>query len=680
MAYDNVNTVYADDYTLDARTLFLPTLRGYGDLPDLHIAMSQNEDLLDMVAEIATASVEDLLDPTFDAEGKVRAILYEWAGVTDVATDSRGPHLGDARMLEFLEEFMGKEYLQVGVLSDPKSYAAVRLEATFEFAYNEFFARLIAQTEAGSLLDGAQYDAITDTFAGFEEINLSVLSDIEGFADTSADPSYLWAQVARLVDGAVGFANLDVGDLVALQDAAVSSGTTINGTSGNQTINGTSDNDAIFGFAGNDALYGYAGNDTLVGGEGYDNLVGGTGNDIYVFSPDWGIATSSNPDFINESSGEGTDTIYLAGGITPSDIYFWTDSGNFWIQRIADADDVLRGTASSDANGTTISSYIERIVFESGTIWDLTQGLTMTDTDAGHTIKGASQDDVIYGNGGNDIIYGFAGDDIIVGGNGDKDTFYGGTGDDTYVFDLGFGNYTTSGQLESLTENAAEGTDTIFIRGALTPADIYFWTDGGTFYMQFIGDADDYLSGTAGTDTNGSTLSSRIETIVFESGTTWDLTQGLHLSGNGSNNSIKGAGTADTIDGNAGNDTIHAYAGNDIIYGGGGTDSLYGEDGADVFTFEASSAFSASDTIYDFNTGQNDAIDLSDVLDGFFTPGVDAITDFVQITTSSSNSLLKVDQDGTANGTNFVQIALISGVTGLTDEAALVTAGRLIVA
>jgi len=44
-AYDNVNTVYAQDYTLDIRTLFLPTLRGYGNMPDLHIGMSLDEDL-----------------------------------------------------------------------------------------------------------------------------------------------------------------------------------------------------------------------------------------------------------------------------------------------------------------------------------------------------------------------------------------------------------------------------------------------------------------------------------------------------------------------------------------------------------------------------------------------------------------------------------------------------------
>ena len=40
--YDDVNTRYHQDYVTDARSVVLPTLRGYGNLPDLHVAMSLN--------------------------------------------------------------------------------------------------------------------------------------------------------------------------------------------------------------------------------------------------------------------------------------------------------------------------------------------------------------------------------------------------------------------------------------------------------------------------------------------------------------------------------------------------------------------------------------------------------------------------------------------------------------
>jgi hypothetical protein len=52
----------------------------------------------------------------------------------------------------------------------------------------------------------------------------------------------------------------------------------------------------------------------------------------------------------------------------------------------------------------------------------------------------------------------------------------------------------------------------------------------------------------------------------------------------------------------------------------------------------------------------------------------------VEITTSGSDSILKVDADGTGAGASFVQIATLVGITGLTNEEALETAGTLITA
>ncbi len=113
--------------------------------------------------------------------------------------------------------------------------------------------------------------------------------------------------------------------------------------------------------------------------------------------------------------------------------------------------------------------------------------------------------------------------------------------------------------------------------------------------------------------------------------------------------------------------------GNDIFYGGAGTDTITTGNNNDIIVFD-STAFSGIDTIQDFNSS-NDKIDIADVLEGYDAL-TDAITDFVQITTSGSNSILSVDADGGAN--NFVQIATLIGITGLTDEESLETAGKLI--
>jgi Ca2+-binding RTX toxin-like protein len=124
--------------------------------------------------------------------------------------------------------------------------------------------------------------------------------------------------------------------------------------------------------------------------------------------------------------------------------------------------------------------------------------------------------------------------------------------------------------------------------------------------------------------------------------------------------------------------TIKGGSGNDAISGGDGLDTLYGEGGADTFLWEAATAYNNIDVVKDFTSGSgNDALDLSDLL-GLYN-GTDPIADWVEITTNGSNSVVKVDRDGTGGTYSLTQIATLEGVTGLTDEAALVTNGNLIV-
>lgn len=159
------------------------------------------------------------------------------------------------------------------------------------------------------------------------------------------------------------------------------------------------------------------------------------------------------------------------------------------------------------------------------------------------------------------------------------------------------------------------------------------------------------------------------------------------LVGFAGNDDMDGGGGNDAIHGGAGNDELHGGSGTDLLHGGVGDDILYGEDGldtlfggagADTFVFEDATAFNNVDVIKDFSTGDNDIIDIADVLDGYYTYGVDDITDFVQITDNGTDSTLYIDQNGGAD--NFVAVASILGVIGLTNEAALETSGVLVTA
>ncbi|MBU0859542.1 MAG: type I secretion C-terminal target domain-containing protein, partial [Alphaproteobacteria bacterium] len=113
------------------------------------------------------------------------------------------------------------------------------------------------------------------------------------------------------------------------------------------------------------------------------------------------------------------------------------------------------------------------------------------------------------------------------------------------------------------------------------------------------------------------------------------------------------------------------------VAGGTGNDTLYGSDGMEVFVFSHTGAGNL-DTVNNFNTSW-DRLDLRDLLTGY-DPATDAITDFVRITDSGGNSDVRVDITGSGSFGGGTVVATLSGVTGLTDEAALANSGMLIVA
>lgn len=143
----------------------------------------------------------------------------------------------------------------------------------------------------------------------------------------------------------------------------------------------------------------------------------------------------------------------------------------------------------------------------------------------------------------------------------------------------------------------------------------------------------------------------------------------------------------DTLYGGIGRDVLYGGADDDILYGGFGRDTLYGGAGEDVlyggangdtFVFEAANAFDGVDTIKDFSLAPKDVLDISDILTGY-NSGTDDLLDFVQILDSGADSVLYVDATGSADFSAANLIAVIEGVTGLTDEYALEASGRLIV-
>jgi serralysin len=391
------------------------------------------------------------------------------------------------------------------------------------------------------------------------------------------------------------------------------------------TLTGSS---TLAGENGDDIINSGGGHDTLWGGRGNDILRGGLGNDLIY--GDFKTETINDGDDTLDG-GAGDDTLVagagsdaLIGGAGNDRLFgnAGVDTADYSADIAAVTVRLAVGQATDGWGGRDTLSGIENII--GSAFNDRLEGDA-----AANEIEGGNGNDTIYGWAGDDTLYGGAGTDSLFGGNND-DTLYGGDGADSL-----------SGENGNDTLYGEDGNDRL-------------WGHSGNDTL-YGGDGDDTMYGDA---------------------TVENVTDGNDiLYGGAGNDILAGLGGADTLYGDEGNDSIWGHSGNDTLVGGAGSDTLWGGTGSDRFVLSLAGGI---DSIRDFSLAQNDRIDLSSILSGFYTnPATQAIEDFVRITTSGSNSLVFVDQNGGAN--SFVQIATIVGVTGLTDENALRTSGTLIV-
>jgi len=331
-------------------------------------------------------------------------------------------------------------------------------------------------------------------------------------------------------------------------------------------------------------ITGGAGNDTLDGSTGADTMSGGLGNDTYLVD-DLGDVVRY------ETATGGRDLIkttllsYAIGSATVEDLTFvgtgnFSGDGNTLANTLVGGagDDVLNGRAGADTMqgllgaDTYVVDNAGDVVIEIGddidtvrtallsyTLGDRVEDLSFTGagshTGSGNALAnvlfGAGSSDTLNGLDGNDTLDGKAGNDTLIGGAGNDtlndpsgtNTMIGGTGDDTYVaYDM----------VDTITENAGEGTDTV-----------------NSVSLRY-------------------TLGGNLENLTFI----------------GSGNFV---GT-----GNAAANVITGGAGNDTITGGAGADRLSGGAGADLFVYAtvADSGAAGRDTVTDFSSLEGDRVDF----------------------------------------------------------------------
>lgn len=556
-ANEAANTRYAEDYDFDIRAAFLPTMRGYNQLADLHIAISLDNDetdsdsLISLMSDIVSYGLTDLFENYDTVTGKIEDFLFRWAGVDGVSPSSRGSYITDARQLEFVEKYLGEGFVDRNEWGT--NPGAVQAREFQEFWDTDIFARLkgaiLSQTVAAELFGtgGISYDPALDEVqeeTGFEfsEDALDALEAVATALSTTAERQDFWLNVADFISS---MPFLDIEDLTTSYSSEE--------TKLASAIAG-SDSDLVWASASHDP-----GNGITSIQYRYENPVGETVD-----------GDSSANSFLSDSTYAGTAYSDVISGYGGAD----TLAGSA-------GDDVIYGH-SADGIG---------------------------DDSAADIIYGVQGNDEIDGGKGNDELWGGEGSDHLIGGEGDDDLYDGsddlaateqnlldgGSGDDNYRI--------TSGQYGHDTYIIdASGSDDVYFD------DHFYWADatierflnsdlrlsGHNFnstrhYDLILVDQFEELGSSSGlgierlrySDTGNPTLDDFIDIKSYIT----NYTGQISTLGSDADDLIYGILTAskdDFIDAKAGNDQIFGDDGDDIVWGGSGADELHGGDGDDT--------------------------------------------------------------------------------------------------
>ena len=533
LASDPTFTRYVGNVEIDPDVLAVADIKGYGQMPDLHTAMSLDENLKDdVLTYLANATVESL-------SADFEAILISWANVENIAIEDIDPDhrlnvnsatglvefnlAGESFSLEqlgILKKYTGLDELNLGDGQWRENGQIVTTGGYYRDAYNDLYRNLLVKfAVANGLLSevcpGLTYNAETDLLSYPRAVDAGLVGSLVSSLFANPTDATLvsehWLALAALgelspgleneiessIAAALAETNLTDELLLTFENASFSllnvsiqrgsddidevvgsaGNDIIIGSAGDDRLVGGNGNDLLHGGTGNDNLNGGAGDDTLVGGAGNDTLDAGYGNDAILFGVGSGQDTLSQYDAT--ATGTYTDTIRFAAGIKLDDLTLGK-SGNDLVIQLNGSDDQLTVT-----NWFASTAYqVDQFEFANGAVYSADELFAIkyvvtnfTESDADHTASGYVGVDLMVGGAGQDTLSGSSGDDLLSGGAGDDqleggnddDLLLGGTGADT--LNGGSGNDTLIGGVGDDTLKGGYGDD-VFVFGTGAGHDI----------------------------------------------------------------------------------------------------------------------------------------------------------------------------------------------------------------
>ncbi|MFM0592223.1 calcium-binding protein [Paraburkholderia dilworthii] len=535
-----MNTKPVTPVEVTAIAAALPQMAGAGTLRDLRSAMTLDPGLQERVQAFVGLPAETI--PS-SLKAAAEAILFQWAGVSQVAPKSRGDMI-DARQLGFVERYLGRPFNTTGDGVNPGIRAAAYVQLAWNDLYDAALARLVLQSPAAaSIAPEFRYDAASDTVQAAATLAPAIASVFQRLGAITAANLGSWDLILRVADAA----RLDMGmpaslfekyvaaatnDTVASVANAIASGLQISfdGAGRIQETGATTYQD----------FYAGPGISLLIGDHAGNNPAGQLpGNDIFTYSASDGAVEIRERD---PNSAAPANTLRFGQGVDPSSIKAKALSNCDLVLTDGIAGDqiTLVGEMRDGGQGVQV------VQFADGTTWTRQQLIQVA------ALCGTAGNDTLYGTSTAEVFDGRGGNDYVVGGGGG----------DTFIFNAGYGKLeiyesdNSSGPYNVLQLGPGISNASVTVRG----------TSGASMVLT------DAIAGDQITLDLGMLFNSMgVQAVRFSDNTVWTRQQLLQMATTGT----------------TGNDALYGTIGAEIFDGRGGNDYVEGGGGGDTFIFNA---------------------------------------------------------------------------------------------
>ncbi|ASL46262.1 Poly(beta-D-mannuronate) C5 epimerase 5 [Burkholderia sp. AD24] len=539
-ANSTMNTKPVVPVDISAAAVALPQIGGAGTLRDLCSAMTLDQELQSLVE--AFVGQTSSIAPT-GIETAAQAILFEWAGVTQIDPTSRGGAI-DARQLGFLEKYLGRTFNSLGDGYNPGVRAAAYLQNAWNDLFDASLARLVLQSQlAVSMAPEFRYAASSDTVQAITTFAPALAAAFQRLGAITPANLASWDLLLRVADAA----RLDMGMPAPLFEKYVAAATDDTVASvANAMVEGLKlsfDGSGRIQESGTTIYHDYyagPGVSLLVGSHaGNDPSVQLPGADVFNYSAGDGIVEIRESD---PNSSAPSNTLRFGQGVDPSSIKARALSNGSLLLTDGILGDEITLVAEMRDGGTGV----QMVQFADGTTWtrqQLIQVAAVSGTTGNDSLCGTSAAEVFDGKGGSDYVRG-------------------GGGGDTFIFNAGYGKLeidemdTGRDPYNVLQLGAGISKSTVKVRA----------TSSGKLVI-----TDGIASDQVTLDAAMASKSGGVQFVRFSDNSVWTREELIQMATTGT----------------AGNDTLYGTGNAEVFDGRGGSDYVQGGGGGDVFIFNA---------------------------------------------------------------------------------------------